>query len=302
MRRRRPISGVRPMLARAGIWVLNALLQDVVLRGIRSVVVPFLLAALGLGGVTDAWFDTKGETAQIDRTDPAQADRKTLTQFVTRTGASPRTQPPPVKPSPTKPDVEPAPQLDEPPYSPPIHLDCTDRQGNAGAFDLVVFSRAFSWSLSSEEEVQLNASEADFQAQLETPGMARFLQAPRVLAVGMASCEGFPDHREREIERAGKRARQLLAWIEAVRHPRDDHPEHVPLQALNLGVYAKPCKTDDTWTQRRIVLLALYETDPGLSLRDCLQDALRDEPDLRALATDYEPGLGPDQPFFPGNR
>jgi len=302
MRRRNPVSGIRPMLARTGVWVLNALLQDVVLRFLRSAIVPVLLTALGLGEVADTWIATTRETGHVEQTDPTQIGRQTVAQNLPGTGTSPPTQPTSVKPSPPKPDVEAAPQPFEPPYSPPVHLDCTDRQGHAGAFDLVVFSRAFSWSLSSEEEVQLNSKEADFQAQLETPGMARFLQAPRIIAVGMASCEGFPDHRDREIERAGKRARQLLAWIEAVRHPRDDHPEHVPLQALNLGVYAKPCKTDDTWTQRRIVLLALYETDPGLSLRDCLQDALRDEPDLRALATDYEPGLGPDQPFFPGNR
>jgi len=286
MGRRNVRSNIRSTVARAGLWILNTILQDVVLRLLRAAVVPILVAILGLGGFLHALADTADRT---DSLNPKPDSRRAAVRSLDWPPEDPK------RPQGSKPDRPPAPYTTR-------QLRCTDQQGHSGTFGLVVFSRAFSWSLSSDEEVQLNASEADFRAQLASPGMARFLQAPTVIALGMASCEGYPEHREREIERAGKRARQLLAWIEAVRHPRDDHREHVPLQALNLGVYAKPCRTEETWDQRRIVLLALYETDPELSLRDCLQDALHDEPDLRALATDYEPGLGPNQPFFLGNR
>lgn len=290
MRRRNSTSRLRSRLASATTWLLNAILQDSVLRILRSSVVPVFLGLAGLGGAATVGTGVDRDVTQISRSTAKPACRDEVADEVTRLAEGSKRKATPAPRPPT-----------EPQYT-TLRLSCTDQQGNSGDFELVAFSRAFSWTLSSEEEVQLNAKEADFQAQLTTPGMADFLQAPRVIAVGMASCEGYPEHRDREIERAGRRARQLLAWIEAVRHPRDSRREHVPLQALNLGVYAKPCGTTDTWEQRRIVLLALYEADPGLSVRDCLNNALRNEPDLQALATDYEPGLGPNQTFVLRNR
>lgn len=200
----------------------------------------------------------------------------------------------PAEPPPSpRPPAPPRPRQDhEKPYV-PYTRTCIDDHGNEGAFDVVLFSRAYSWIQGETEAVELNETAADFPALLRTDGLGEFIrESPEIIAIGTASCEGYPEHREREIDRARNRANKLVGWIEAVRPPHPEWKHWKPVKPLLLGVYAHACRPGkETWSQRRVVLLAVRERDEHLALYDCIEKALKQDDELSYLATDYEPGL-----------
>lgn len=198
---------------------------------------------------------------------------------------SPPAPPPPAQsPPPAKPESDPYVK---------VRKTCRDSHGNEGVFDVVLFSRAYSWVQGDTENVELNDTPADFPTLLGTSALGGHLrESPEIVALGTASCEGFPEHREREVERARKRANKLLGWIEAVRPPRSEWERWKPVKPLPLGVFARECRPgEETWSQRRVVLLAVRERDDELLLFDCLRRTLEEDDELSYLATAYTPGF-----------
>jgi hypothetical protein len=203
--------------------------------------------------------------------------------------------PPPPQPVPvsrSEPSPPPGQARFEPPYA-SHRRTCTDDRGNEGTFEVVLFSRAYSWVQGDTDSVELNQTASDFPELLRTSALAQYLRkAPEVIAVGTASCEGYPEHRDREVRRALNRANRLVGWIETVRTPRPEIEDFKPVKPLVLGVFARECRPgEETWPQRRVVLLAVFEHEKHLAFYDCLRKALEHDEELSYLATEYTPGL-----------
>jgi hypothetical protein len=285
MNARSLLRGSRNLFSKLGSKAWSAVIQEVVSWLLRTKLAPWVLSMVGLAGAVAGGATA---TTTLDGLTGAGSEQKPRTGVAVRLIPSPEPVQVAEPAQPLARNERPKPCTECRAY----HLECTDDQGNSGRFDVVVFSRAFHWELGSDDAARLNGNERNFLEHLQTHGMMKFLEAPEILAVGTASCEGYEEDPQVEIDRAGHRAQQLVAWIEEV-------PRSGTVRPLNLGVYAEPCTPSQyTWTQRRIVLVALRERAPGISTRNCLQSALAREPDLRHLATKYQPGFGPQQTFF----
>lgn len=174
-----------------------------------------------------------------------------------------------------------------------VRKTCVDSAGNEGIFDVVLFSRAYSWVRGETDAVELNETPADFVRLLRRSALGDYLRrTPEIIALGTASCEGYPAHLERELRRSEARANKLVGWIETVRPPRAAPERWKPVKAMVLGVFKDGCPTGgETWPQRRIVLIAVRERDDRLDLDDCLRRTLEEDDELSYLATSYTPGF-----------
>lgn len=262
---------------------LISVLSNVVAGIVLLLLTPALAVALAMIGLRELDRVEDGGCVESSTlaTDPRLADLRLPPPEPEPPAPPPALSPPPPSPPPGEPAFERHPRT------------CTDAHGNLGTFDVVVFSRAYSWVQGETQSVELNDTATDFPHLLQTSGLNDYLRvAPEIIALGTASCEGYPEHREREVRRAMNRANKLMGWIEAARRPRPGEEPLTPVKPLPLGVFARECHPgEDTWPQRRVVLLAIRERDERLLLYDCLRRALEADDGLSYLATAYSPGL-----------
>ncbi len=177
---------------------------------------------------------------------------------------------------------------------------CRLPEGRSLDFRVVVFSESYSWAFEDTDRVQLNdrlLGDAEFVNRLQSPGLQEIMaRANALIAVGTASCEG--SEWSREDDRALQRARTLEAWIENARPWGALDLSRTPrsLYLLNLGRYWKDpdkkqtcgdARPEDTWHQRKVVLMAILQPTSQADLQWCIGQSLRGDPQLGRLLLHY---------------
>lgn len=196
---------------------------------------------------------------------------------------------------------------DEPP--PPQDLDgstvythyCDTPQGDRATFQIVVFSEAYNWQIRSAKDLEINGekkSEEKFLQILSSEGYKQIMgDAQEIVVAGTASCEG--DKWWDEEDRALRRALKLREWVERSRAWQNRPRPPRSIHTLNLGQYQADCgnpqacynaRSDETWNQRKIILMAILERDADLDKDEiawCIKESVRKDDQLDFLMQHY---------------
>ena len=161
-------------------------------------------------------------------------------------------------------------------------LEGRDRQGRRAAFDLVVLKKGFHWAHGSSKDLvrdgeQLEEDKA-FAAAFDFDVRINLAKSRELIGVGAASQEGDP---QRELDRAGQRARQTAEWLKMLAAPE------TPIWTLNLGQYSEPCETCEsggTSWQRPFIVVGVREAEPNVDIGEALASAMSGKSNLPSPA------------------
>ncbi len=182
-----------------------------------------------------------------------------------------------------------------PPTPPEVSHDlivrnAKDDKGKNTSFRIQLFTDEFRWRINSFDAIEKEGARPHF-----TDDMKQVLNSAReIICVGASSEEipagiSFTAGRYLEERRAARRAEKIAVWVrEAIGKP-------IPVRKLNVGHHA-PTGSDDTSTQRRMVIILVLDHDDGADIDQSLRSAMAGEsvrsPIFETLLTKYSLGGG----------
>jgi hypothetical protein len=198
-----------------------------------------------------------------------------------------------------------------PVHPPPQDLDgstvythyCDTPQGKRATFKVVVFSEAYNWQIKSVKDLEINGekkSDDEFLRILSSEGYRQIMgDAQEIVVAGTASCEG--DQWWDEESRALKRSLKLRELVERSRSWQGRDRPTRSIHTLNLGRYqadadcgrpqvCQGSRPDETWNQRKIILMAILERDADLDkeqIANCIRESVRKDEQLNFLMRHY---------------
>jgi len=158
-----------------------------------------------------------------------------------------------------------------------------DKEGKVAFFRVLILPGDFRWAFASQSVItDAEGKPMDLAHTLKGDDMRKLLgSASHIIAVGAASIEG---ELESEEVRAEARARQLAAWV------RPRVPRSTRTYTLNLGRYlasCQGCSQQQTSAQRRVVVIAVSASHPGVDISTALRDALLSTTEFPLKLSDY---------------
>jgi hypothetical protein len=147
-----------------------------------------------------------------------------------------------------------------------------DQAGRVAVFRVLIMPGDYRWDFASDRLVSGPKNQTvDMTARVKGQEIRELLnQSSHVITVGAASMEGAIAEEE---QRSLQRARRLASWV------APGLREDIQVYTLNLGRYLGRCPGCDpmqTAPQRRIALIAVTASHPGVDLYMALRDALID--------------------------
>jgi len=158
-----------------------------------------------------------------------------------------------------------------------------DEEGKVAFFRVLILPGDFRWAFASQSVItDADGRPVDLAHTLKGDDMRKLLQsASHIITVGAASIEG---DLESEETRAEARARQLAAWV------RPRLPRSAKSYTLNLGRYlgsCQGCSHQQTSVQRRVVVIAVSASQPGVDISAALRHALLSTGEFPLKLSDY---------------
>jgi hypothetical protein len=165
-----------------------------------------------------------------------------------------------------------------------------DDEGLKSTFRILLFSDEFRWRINSFDAIERGGTRPHFTDEMK----AVLNSAKEIICVGASSEEipsgvSFTLGRQREEERAARRAERIALWVrEALDRP-------IPVRKLNVGHHT-PTGDEDTSGQRRLVIILVRANDEGANIDQALRTAMAGEavraPIFEALVSQYSLGGG----------
>jgi hypothetical protein len=158
-----------------------------------------------------------------------------------------------------------------------------DKEGKVAFFRVLILPGDFRWAFASQSVItDADGKPMDLSHTLKGDDMRNLLgSASHIIAVGAASIEG---DLENEEARAEARARQLASWV----RPRT--PRSARVYTLNLGRYlgsCQGCSQQQTSAQRRVVVITVSASHPGVDISTALRNALLGTSEFPLKLSDY---------------
>ena len=179
-----------------------------------------------------------------------------------------------------------------------VKVQGTDKNGKSANFLFFVLTQEIKWVCKSNNRVISGQREIDFAAGLdEEAGLSRLAQfdfRTKLISVGMASIEGDSGD---EYIRARRRAETINGWLKSKLSETNRK-----LLILNLGKYKGRIEKEgitngrgrcaggaESEKQRRVLIIAVDEAEPGINLKEALQNGWRKaNPEVLIDYKDYE--------------